>query len=44
MKSTTAFSGKPEQQKDYMSDLAVAESVAALGECALPFLLVLRVE
>ena len=33
VKSTLAFSAKPEQQKDYMSELAVAESVAALGEC-----------
>lgn len=32
VKSASAFPGKPEQQKDYMSDLAVAESVAALGE------------
>lgn len=28
----TAFSGKPDQQKDYLSDAAAADSVAALGE------------
>lgn len=32
VKSSSAFSAKPEQQKDYTSDLAIAESVAALGE------------
>lgn len=36
VKSSSAFPARPEQQKDYMSDLAVAESVAALGECLVP--------